>query len=144
MVRRQQPTGISSKKAVISCGVFSFFIPVFMENLGTFLTDLISIHLLFLLSYSSGIDLPFCVCQSPINSISDLSRFCCAVSLLTALKGNKIFPSNITCNCFILFAFCLLPYNFCIHSLLSVTFDKVEEISKTSSFYKAVKTRAWV
>lgn len=137
-----QQESAARKQLYVCC--FFFFIPIFTENFGTFLTDLISIHLLFLLSYSSGIDLPFCVCQSPVNSISDLSRFCCAVSPLTALKGNKIFHSNVTCNCFVLFAFCLLPYNFRIHCSLSVTFDKVREMSKTSSFYKAVKTRAWV
>lgn len=39
---------------------------------------------------------------------------------------------------------CLLPYNFRIHWPLSVTFDKVGEISKIRSFYTARKIRACI
>lgn len=47
----------------------------------------------------------------------------------------QLVPSSLTCT---------LPYSFWTHWSLSVTLEKMEEISKIRSSYKALKTRAWI
>ena len=97
MVSRPQPSGIRSNKAVTK--IFFFFIIIFRQSLGTFLTALISIQALSIscscfLTDGSGTDLPFWVCQSPINSISDLSNskqvLLCSLSLNSSEREQNV------------------------------------------------------
>lgn len=79
MVSRPEPTRIRSKKAVRGFFPFFFLVRIFPQGLRTILTALMRVQALsiscsYCLTDGSRTDLPFCVCQCPINSIWEPSN----------------------------------------------------------------------
>lgn len=98
MVGRPQPTGIRSKKAAIfflnqifSTGPWDFShssdeCPALSISCSCCLTD------------DSGIDLPFCVSQCPVNSISDLSNSKQILLHILSIKSSET-EQNVSLKC---------------------------------------------